>query len=70
MALALPHVEGDSKNVTAKVLQIISDNAGAIQDVNDLQDIMHIVDTVISNSVSDFVFPADLANAIKRKIAI
>lgn len=67
---ALKHVEGDSRGVTTKAVQILADNAGAVQTAEDLEDYLRIVDNLFANSSNEFIFSADLATLLKRKIAV
>lgn len=62
--------EGDSRGVTTKAVQILADNAGAVQTTEDLEDYLRIVDNLFANSSNEFVFSADLAALLKRKIAV
>ena len=62
--------EGDKKLAELKIVQILGDNANAVQTIDDLQNYFEIVDTFFKNSSETFVFSSDYAVLLKRKIAI
>ncbi|KAL4445680.1 hypothetical protein ABPG74_006231 [Tetrahymena malaccensis] len=69
-AQALAYVQGDKKAVEAKIIQILGDNSNAVQTQEDMDVFNQIVDKLFENISTDFVFSADYAGLLKRKIAI